>query len=41
MQELKVNPDEGGLLSGYDEVADEMYNMWAEIGNRIADRGAE
>ena len=41
VQELKVNPDEGGLLSGYDEVADEMYNMWAEIGNRIADRGAE
>ena len=40
VQELKVNPDEGGLLSGYDEVADEMYNMWAEIGNRIADRGA-
>ena len=41
VQELKVNPDEGGLLSGYDEVADEMYNTWAEIGNRIADRGAE
>lgn len=40
VQELKVNPDEGGLLSGYDEVADEMYNTWAEIGNRIADRGA-
>ena len=41
VQELKVDPDEGGLLSGYDEVADEMYNTWAEIGNRIADRGAE
>ena len=41
VRELKVNPEEGGLLSGYDEVADQMYNTWAEIGNRIADRGAE
>ena len=41
VRELKVDPEEGGLLSGYDEVAEQMYNTWAEIGNRIADRGAE
>ena len=41
VRELTVDPEEGGLLSGYDEVADQMYNTWAEIGNRIADRGAE
>ena len=41
VQELKVDPEAGGLLSGYDEVAEQLYNEWAEIGNRIADRGAE
>ena len=40
VQELRVDPDAGGLLSGYDEVAEQLYNEWAEIGNRIADRGA-
>ena len=40
VQELKVDPEAGGLLSGYDEVAEQLYNEWAEIGNRIADRGA-
>lgn len=40
VQELKVDPEAGGLLSGYDEVAEQLYNDWAEIGNRIADRGA-
>ena len=41
VQELKVDPEAGGLLSGYDEVAEQLYSEWAEIGNRIADRGAE
>ena len=40
VQELKVDPEAGGLLSGYDEVAEQLHNEWAEIGNRIADRGA-
>ena len=40
VQKLKVDPEAGGLLSGYDEVAEQLYSEWAEIGNRIADRGA-
>ena len=37
MRELAFDEDEGGIASGYDEVADAMYNEWATIGNRRAD----
>lgn len=37
VRELAFDEDEGGIASGYDEVADAMYNEWAAIGNRRAD----
>ena len=37
VRELAFDEDEGGIASGYDEVADAMYNEWATIGNRRAD----
>ena len=40
VKEIPIDPDVGGLLSGYDDVAEQLYNTWAEIGNRIADRHA-
>ena len=40
VKEIPIDPDVGGLLSGYDDVAEQLYNTWAEIGNRIADRRA-
>ena len=40
VKEIEIDPDAGGLLSGYDDVAEQLYNTWAEIGNRIADRRA-
>lgn len=40
VEEIRVDPEAGGLLSDYDEVADQLYNTWAEIENRITeDRG--
>ena len=40
VKEIPIDPDVGGLLSGYDDAAEQLYNTWAEIGNRIADRRA-
>ena len=41
VEEIIVNSDNGGLISGYESVAEELYNTWSEIGNRVADDGAE
>ena len=35
VQEIRFDPDSGGLESGYSEVAEQLYNEWAGIGNRI------
>lgn len=37
VEEIKVEPDSGGLISGYEDVAEELYNTWSKIGNRVAD----
>ena len=37
VEEIKFDPDSGGLISGYESVAEELYNTWSEIGNRVAD----
>ena len=37
IEEIKFDPDSGGLISGYESVAEELYNTWSEIGNRVAD----
>lgn len=37
VEEIKVDPDIGGLISGYECVAEELYNAWSEIGNRVAE----
>ena len=34
VEEIRVDPDAGGLVTGYGEVAEDLYNTWAEIGNR-------
>lgn len=38
VEEIDINPEEGGLVRDYRQVLDETYNLWAEIGNRIAER---
>lgn len=38
VKELDIDPENGGLVRDYRLVLDETYNMWAEIGNRIAER---
>ena len=38
VREIEFDPDEGGIVSGFGRVAEDLYNTWAEIGNRIADR---
>lgn len=35
VKEIKINLDDGGLLVDYTDVAERLYNEWAEIGNRI------
>ena len=35
VEEIRFDPDRGGLDSDYGDVADALYNTWAEIGNRI------
>ncbi len=37
VEEIKVDPDIGGLISGCEGVAEELYNAWSEIGNRVAE----
>ena len=35
VKEIKVDFEAGGLLTDFDDTADDLYNTWAEIGNRI------
>lgn len=39
VEEIKVDPDAGGLLTDYGDIAEQLYNEWAEIGNRITESG--
>ena len=36
VEEIRFNPDAGGLETDFSEVAQQLYNDWASIGNRIA-----
>ena len=36
VEEIRFDPDAGGLESDFSEVAEQLYNEWATIGNRIA-----
>ena len=36
VEEIRFDPDAGGLESDYRNVAEQLYNEWATIGNRIA-----
>ena len=35
VEEIRVDPDTGGLLADYSDIAEQLYNEWARIGNRI------
>ena len=35
VEEIRFDPDAGGLASDYSDVAEQLYNEWATIGNRI------
>ena len=37
VEEIRFDPDAGGLESDYSDVAEQLYNEWATIGNRIAE----
>ncbi len=37
VEEIRFDPDAGGLESGYSEVAEQLYNEWADIGNQITE----
>ena len=37
VEEIPFDPDAGGLESGYSDVAEQLYNEWATIGNRITE----
>lgn len=37
VEEIRVDPDAGGLATDYGEIAENLYNEWAEIGNRVAE----
>ena len=42
VEEIRIDPDAGGLLSDYSDTAEQMYGTWAEIGNRVAEsKGAQ
>ena len=38
VEEVRFDEDAGGFDSGYFEVAEQLYNTWADIGNRLANR---
>ena len=38
-EEIRVDPEAGGLLTGYGDIAEQLYNEWAEIGNRMTESG--
>ena len=37
VEEIRVDPDAGGLLTDYSDIAEQLYNEWVEIGNRITE----
>lgn len=37
VEEIRIDPDAGGLLSDYGGIADQLYGTWSEIGNRITE----
>ena len=39
VEEIRVDPEAGGLLTNYGDIAEHLYNEWVEIGNRIAESG--
>ncbi len=39
VEEIRVDPDAGGLLTDYNDIAEQLYNEWVEIGNRITESG--
>ena len=39
VEEIRVDPDAGGLLTDYSDIAEQLYNEWVEIGNRITESG--
>ena len=39
VKEIKVDPEAGGLLTDYGDIAEQLYNEWVEIGNRITESG--
>ena len=39
VEEIRVDPEAGGLLTDYGDIAEQLYNEWAEIGNRITESG--
>lgn len=39
VEEIQVDPEAGGLLTDYGDIAEQLYNEWAEIGNRITESG--
>lgn len=39
VEEIRVDPDAGGLLTDYSDIAEQLYNEWVGIGNRITESG--
>ena len=39
VEEIRVDPEAGGLRTDYGDIAEQLYNEWAEIGNRITESG--
>ena len=37
VEEIQFDPDAGGLVSDYSDVAEQLYNEWTTIGNRITE----
>lgn len=39
VEEIRVNREAEGLLTDYGDIAEQLYNDWAEIGNRMTESG--
>jgi len=39
VEEIRVDPDAGGLLTDYSDIAEQLYNEWVGIGNRVTESG--
>ena len=40
VEEIRIDPDAGGLLSDYSDTAEQLYGTWTEIGNRMTESKA-